>query len=71
MRKSKTDKLGEAFGGKWKYNGFGRWDCDDGIRYVFRCCSLDDSQPAREWIRPVQYWLYGAGDPQRVDEVMK
>jgi len=32
---SRAANLSRRFGGKWKYKGFsGRWDCDDGIRYV-------------------------------------
>ena len=32
---SKTKQLERALGGKWSYDGYTRWECDDG-RYVAR-----------------------------------
>lgn len=28
--------LARKFGGKWRYEGHGAWECDDGNRYVWR-----------------------------------
>ena len=33
---SKAKQLEKLFGGKWLYDNFTRWNCDDGKRYVAR-----------------------------------
>ena len=44
-------------GGKWKYDGHGSWNCDDGDRSVRRV-----SMDCMDECSPVGYYLYGCDD---------
>lgn len=62
---NKTKYLEKRFGGRWKYDGFSWWDCDDGERYVVRVasCMCDD-----DCYHFPDYYLYQKDCvPQRVD----
>lgn len=48
-----SQRLSNAFGGKWKYDSVSRWFCDDGSRHVGRTCHVSDDEYA-----PARYVLY-------------
>ncbi len=60
----KYKQLERDYGGKWKYLGMSRWECDDNKRYVqaVHRCSCDDehcgSSPA--------YYIYGGPSVKEV-----
>ena len=56
-----TKSFGKMFGGKWKYDHFATWFCDDGIRHVSRVssCSCDDICS-----HSPNLYLYGDGTPR-------
>jgi len=60
---SKSKQLSEMYGGKWKYDGYTSWVCDDGKRNVHRraSCLCDDVCN-----HPSHYVLIGDSTPERV-----
>jgi len=48
--------LSKEYGGKWRYDGIGTWECNDGTRYVNRTVGCDCDG---ECNHPPHYWLYG------------
>ena len=59
-RQSISQLLGSTYGGQWKYSAtLAEWKCDDGLRSVRRCCSIDLSEETR-----TEYWLYGDITPK-------
>jgi hypothetical protein len=59
-----ANNLAAHLGGKWRYDGRGTWWC--GKRHVSRCAASgsDEDNPA------VEYWLYGAGVPERAEKYL-
>ena len=55
-----TTLFHKKFGGKWKYDGRGTWNCDDRKRFIQRVsgctCDYDCDHPS-------QMYLYGDGVP--------
>jgi hypothetical protein len=61
--------LHATLGGKWTHIPFhGRWECDDGIRYIQRCSVLG-GMTGDEHVGS-QAWLYGDFPPQRAEKYM-
>ncbi len=58
-RPSKAKFLGKKYGGKWKYDNYASWWCDDGVRHVSRVssCGCDDYCHHRP-----DYRMYGGGN---------
>lgn len=61
---SKVKQIEAVYGGKWKYDGWCTWNCDDGKRYVVRCSPGVDQWDNEDG--PSQYWLYGDEHPARL-----
>ena len=59
----KSKQLSEMYGGKWRYDGYTAWICDDGKRVVHRqaSCLCDDVCNHRP-----HYLLTGNGTPENV-----
>jgi hypothetical protein len=64
--KSITQFLNTNYGGIWKYNGLGSWDCDDGKRYVNRHAEYIDDVGDAHGTRYVIYEAW-TGIGLRVD----
>lgn len=43
--KNKSKYFEQKFGGKWKYDGVCRWECDDGKRSITKCSSCMCDSP--------------------------
>jgi hypothetical protein len=63
--------LGDRLGGKWTYDNYATWWCDDGRRRVSRthCGAYDHNGEPLDG--PPHYWLYGDGEPRRAEEYMR
>lgn len=63
-RRNISKSLAKEYGGKWTYDNYTTWWCDDGIRHMSRVSADFD-----EWGNQVghaQYYLYGDGTPRKL-----
>ena len=52
-----TSFLNKKYGGKWKYDGWSAWFCDDGIRVVRKVASDISCGSENRWFG-ARYYLY-------------
>lgn len=56
---NKSQFLNKHFGGKWTYDQWVSWECDDGKRTVIRCSAGVDEFDNP--LGPARYWMYENG----------
>lgn len=58
-------------GGRWEYDrGAREWRCNDGKRVIARRAAMAPKYDGDDETVSVEYWLYGAGAPQRAEHYL-